>query len=368
MNHNAIAATLHYVGLDLHKNTIVICVKSVDGRILEQRTIPARRQALTEWARQRTVPFVAAMEATIFTGWVYDTLKPFALDLKVAHPLMLRAIVASKKKNDRVDAQKLADALRANLLPECYIAPPEFRELRRVLRYRQLILTQSTRMKNRISGLLLECGIPYDSHRLHFPSYFTSLSDSLDPMPDSARELLLLSRSLQLLFQKTERDLIKQLAAHPSLHHRVQLLSSIPGIGTITALTWALEVAEVQRLGSVRKACSYCGLTSAQSESAGKSQHLPLSKQRNKHLQHTLIEAAHLAHAHNPALKLIYEREITRGHRNRAVLIVARKLVAYLLAVDRSGTPYRPPQLPTASSDPSSTPSSTPAAEALLHA
>ena len=52
------------------------------------------------------------MEATIFTGWIYDHLKPHAAGVKVAHPLMLRAIAASKKKNDRIDAGKLADCLR----------------------------------------------------------------------------------------------------------------------------------------------------------------------------------------------------------------------------------------------------------------
>jgi hypothetical protein len=60
-----------------------------------------------------------AMEATIFTGWIYDHLKPHAEAVKVAHPLMLRAIAASKKKNDQIDASKLADCLRCDFLLEC---------------------------------------------------------------------------------------------------------------------------------------------------------------------------------------------------------------------------------------------------------
>jgi hypothetical protein len=71
----------------------------------------------------------------LFTGWVYDHLKPLAQELKVAHPAMLKAITASKKKNDKVDARKIADLLRCDLLPECYMAPSTVRELRRVLRY-----------------------------------------------------------------------------------------------------------------------------------------------------------------------------------------------------------------------------------------
>jgi len=357
MDHNSISPALHYVGFDLHRRTIALCVKTNQGRILEQRTLSANRNSLIDWASHRPAPWMGAMEATIFTGWVYDTLKPFALALKVAHPLMLKAIVASKKKNDRVDARKLADALRADLLPECYIAPPELRALRSMLRYRRLLLTQSTRMKNRIAGFLMESGIDYERHRLHYQNYFASLHDSLGPMPESTRELLQLSRSIMLLFDNLQRRLARSLADHPDLQHRVQLLSSIPGVGRITALTWALEIGEVERIGSAGKACSYCGLTSAQSESAGKSERLPISKQRNKHLQHVLIEAAHLAPRYNPLLHQLYELELTRGHRNRATLIVARKLVAFLLAVDRSGKPF---QLPPANA--------TPTTEALLPA
>jgi transposase len=65
-----------------------------------------------QWMKTLPQPWTAAMEATIFTGWIYDHLKPHAAALKVAHPLMLRAIAAGKKKNDRIDANKICDCLR----------------------------------------------------------------------------------------------------------------------------------------------------------------------------------------------------------------------------------------------------------------
>ena len=73
------------------------------------------------------------MEATIFTGWIYDHLLPHAEQVKVAHPLMLRAIAAAKKKNDRIDAGKIADCLRCDFLPECHMASTEIRDRRRTL-------------------------------------------------------------------------------------------------------------------------------------------------------------------------------------------------------------------------------------------
>jgi transposase len=117
-------------------------------------------------------------------------------------------------------------------------------------------------------------------------------------------------------------------------------LQSIAGVGQILALIWALEVGEVERFQTVGQALSYCGLTSAQISSAGKGHRAPISKQRNKHLQWVLIEAAKVAPIWNPQLKLVHERERARGNANRATLSVARKLVAYLLAVDRSGRPF----------------------------
>jgi hypothetical protein len=86
---------------------------------------------------------------------------------------------------------------------------------------------------------------------------------------------------------------------------------------------------------------SYCGLTAALKSSAGKQQRGPISKQRNHWLQSTLIEAAKLAPRWNPQLAALHARELERGHRNRATLAVARKLVTYLLAVDKSGQSFQ---------------------------
>ena len=112
-------------------------------------------------------------------------------------------------------------------------------------------------------------------------------------------------------------------------------------MGEITALTWALEVGDPYRFASIADAVSYCGLTAALRSSAGKQQRGPISKQRNAWLQTALIEAAKLAPRWNPQLAQLYAQQLERGHANRATLQVARKLVAYLLAVDKSGQPFK---------------------------
>src|ERR1700692_440587 len=85
----------------------------------------------------------------------------------------------------------------------------------------------------------------------------------------------------------------------------------------------------------VKQAISYCGLCSAERSSADKLVRMPISKQRNKHIQQTLVEAAKLAPRYSPELALVSERERQRGNKNRATLAVARKMVAYMLAVER---------------------------------
>ena len=275
------------------------------------------------------------MEATVFTGWIYDPLKPYAAGLKVAHPLMLRAIAAAKKKNDRIDARKMCDCLRCDFLPECYMASTAIRERRRTLRYRNLLVRQMVQMKIKISALLLEAGLSYDKQRLHKAGYFRELLASNPDIDEVLRSLLRLCRETVVRLQKTESALVRSLESDSLLVDRVERLMTIPAVGPITALTWALEVGDVQRFSSIRKAISYCGLCGAEKSSGSTVQRTPLSKQRNKHLQTTLIEAAKMAPRNSPELAMLYDQEKQKGNANRATLAVARKLVAYLVAVDR---------------------------------
>src|SRR4029077_16924245 len=124
--------------------------KDASGRVYAEGSLPATRFDLDRWMKTLPQPWTAAMEATVFTGWIYDHLQPHAAALKVAHPLMLRAIAAAKKKNDRIDASKICDCLRCDFLPECY-------------------------MKNKISTLLMEAGVSYNKQKLHKAGYFREL-------------------------------------------------------------------------------------------------------------------------------------------------------------------------------------------------
>jgi len=174
------------------KKWIFYCAKTKDG--IEEGEIAATRPAVRTWAQQRKEPWMGGLEATLFAGWVYDELKTLAAELKVAHPAMLKVIAASKKKNDRIDARKIADIPRCDLLPQCYMAPGWIRELRRMLRYRNLVVSRAVRLKNHIAGLLMEEGVSYDQQRLHGKRHFAELLDSLET-PASVLGLLRITAS-----------------------------------------------------------------------------------------------------------------------------------------------------------------------------
>src|SRR5437763_15530732 len=180
--------------MDVHKKTIRYCVKDASGQVHQEGKVGATRWELDDWIKTLPQPWTVAMEATIFTGWIYDHLLPHAQQVKVAHPVMLRAIAAAKKKNDRIDAGKIAGCLRCDFLTECHMVSTEIRNRRRTMRYGHLLVRQMVQMKNRVSGLLLETGVTHNKQRLHKVKYFRELLATNPEVEESIRPLLKLSR------------------------------------------------------------------------------------------------------------------------------------------------------------------------------
>jgi transposase len=333
---------MYYIGLDVHKKTISYCVKDASGRVHQEGKVGATRWELDAWMETLPQPWTVAMEATIFTGWIYDHLRPHASEVKVAHPLMLRAIAAAKKKNDKVDASKIADCLRCDFLPECYMASTEIRDRRRTLRYRHLLVRQMVQMKNRVSGLLMETGVSHNKRQLHRVGYFRDLMASNENIDESIRSA---SSTEPRNDHATREDRIcpGPFSAARSVAHG-ESPTAQDGSGS-----WAdyrpdvgAEMGDISRFRSIRQAISYCGLCGDEKRSAEKVMRTPLSRQRNKHIHSCLVEAAKLAPRYDHDLALVYENEKKKGNANRATLAVARKMVAYVMAVDREQRDFVP--------------------------
>jgi transposase len=329
----------HFVGLDVHKQVIAFCAKAADGTIEDEDKIKSTRSELDRWVERmpNRETWVAGMETTMFSHWIYHHLKSRGVNVMMGHAAQMKAISAGKKKSDKIDARTIADLLRCNMFPSCYVISPELGALRRQMRFRRKVVDEQTRFKNHTAGMLMQQGVEYERRRLHGKRYFAELMKTNAWVEDEMRPLLRFNREQIETLGQMDKRLIGMLEKHPLLQQRVAALQKIDGVGPVTALTWALEIGTPTRFPSIKKAQSYAGLTSAFWESAGKQKHGPISKQRNAHLQSVIIETAKLAPINNETLKAVYQKQRASGaDENVATLEVSRKLVGYLLAADRS--------------------------------
>jgi len=192
---------------------------------------------------------------------------------------MPRAIAAAKKRNDKIDAGKIADCLRCDFLPECHIASTPIRDQRRTLSYRNLLIRQTVHIKNPKWGLLMETVVDYNKRRLHKVGYFEDLMSTNKEVDQSIRPLLKLGREMIERGEKLDYALVSSLERDPLLAERLQRLMTVPGVAPITALTWALEIGDYTRFQSIKEA-SYCGLCGDEKSSADKVLRVPLPSRR----------------------------------------------------------------------------------------
>ena len=111
-------------------------------------------------------PWRGGMEATLFNSWIYKELEPLADELWMAHPAKMKAISSGKKKSDQLDARMLAELLRSNLFPRCYVISPQIEALRRQMRFRRLIVRETVKF-HKTATLLMEHGIEYVKSKVH---------------------------------------------------------------------------------------------------------------------------------------------------------------------------------------------------------
>ncbi len=196
---------VYFVGLDVHKQLIAFCVKTAEGAIVKEGSIPATRTALSEWVKTLPGPWHGAMEATIFSHWIYEHLKPHAAKLEMGHAARMKAICAGKKKSDKIDARTIADLLRCNLFPSCFVISPELGALRQQLRFRRLLVEETVMFKNKTAGLLMGAGVEYERRRLHGKRYFESLVKDNEWIGQELRPLLEFNRAQMTTLQAMDR-------------------------------------------------------------------------------------------------------------------------------------------------------------------
>ena len=147
-----------YVGIDVHRKRSQVAVIDQDGKVLANRNVNNGVTPILSVIGGLPPGTPAAFEAAFGWGWLLELLEDYGFEPHLVHPLQCKAIASARLKNDKVDAAILAQLLRADLLPEAWIAPPEVRQLRALLRHRAQLVRLRTLLRNRIHAVLADHG------------------------------------------------------------------------------------------------------------------------------------------------------------------------------------------------------------------
>ena len=266
-----------------------------------------------------------ALEATYGWEWLADLLQQEGYDVHLAHPLRTRAIAAARVKTDAVNARTLAHLLRTGLLPHAYIAPPELRDLRELLRHRQALTGLRTAVKNRVHGLLARQGIVPD-HTDLFGKAGREFLASLE-LPDGPRRRLDSLIALIGDFDRELADTTAEIDRRAKRDERVDVLCQIRGIGRYTAMLIIAEVGDVSRFPTAAHLCSWAGLTPTVRSSDRTTRLGHISRQGSPALRAALVEAAQMIPSGGGPLRATFERIAKRRGRKIAKVAIARQIL-----------------------------------------
>jgi transposase len=277
------------VGMDLHRRRSVLVRMSMDGRKLETVRIEnSPRELCGVLARCGQRPLVV-LEATYGWYWAADVLAGAGAEVLLAHPLGVKMFSCRRVKNDERDAADLADLARMGRLPQAWIAPPEVRALREVVRYRHKLVGQRTSCKDQVHAVLAKLGIAVTHSDIFGRGGGLWLDQLVLPEPYAAKVA-----SLRALIAVLDGEIARlggragqMLAADPGYAG----VRELDGIGPVLGAVICAEIGDVRRFGKPGQLCSWAGLTPRHYESDVKVIRGHCSKQGSRLLRWGLTEA-----------------------------------------------------------------------------
>ena len=326
-----------YVGLDVHAKQSTFCVLDDNGKRVKTHTVKGSWNDVLGHLERIEKPFRVCFEASLGYGWLYDRLSQMAAHVVVAHPGQVRLIFRSKRKNDRIDAEKLAKLLYLDEVPPVHVAPAAIRAWRRLIEYRQRQIQARTRTKNQIRALLRGQAIRAPK-RLWNRRGRHWLKMLALPAEETALERDLLVETLDHLnglIKRVERALARRARQHPG----VRLLRTIPGVGPRTAEAVVAYVDAPKRFTRIKAAGSYFGLVPCQDASANRNRLGHITQQGPATVRKLLGEASWQAVRRSPEIRAYYER-IRKGDPDRkkiAIVATAHYLARMMVAMLQTG-------------------------------
>jgi transposase len=316
---------MNYVGIDWAYGRAAFCALRESGEIEAEGLISADQDGLAKLALKLDGEVKGCVEMMSGAIWVKEQLELCGWSMQVAHARKVRDIAPLACKTDKVDARVLAELCRRDLVPEVWIAPPEDRAIKELLRRRSHLVKLRTSHRNRIFGLLTQFGLRISFTRLCQPDAIELLERRGVPevWRESIAEHLAQIDELQQRIGPIDRELRPIAAADP----RAKLLQTIPGLGPLISLTFATEIGEVSRFSSPSKLVGYAGLAPRITQSGERSATGRLSKAGSRTLRWAAVEAANQAWRPTNPFHGHYRRLAARHGTNPAKASVARKLL-----------------------------------------
>ena len=319
-----------YVSIDLHRHRSVVMQMAADGEVLGWVRLANDPETLVaEVLKAGETPEVA-IEATYGWYWAVDALQDAGVNVHLVAPSKVGAFDGRRVKNDQRDCQLLGDLLRANMLPEAWIAPPAVREWRELVRYRAKLVGLRSGLKAQAHAVLAKVGVHVPmtdlfgvggrkmlahlcQHDTRFASAYGRRIESLVVLVDA--------------FNDQIDELSKMIAATFRDHAGYHAIQQIDGIGPVTAAILVAEIGDVTRFQSAGHLASWCGLTPRHRESDTTIKRGPITKQGSRLVRWAAIEAAQQLRRDS----LLHQRreQIAERRNNRKIakVAVARRII-----------------------------------------
>jgi transposase len=269
---NIVVTTKYVCGIDLHAQTMAICIMDKNGKILVKKSIKCEMGLLLEQLRPYLRSITVGVESTYNWYWLLDGLKKERIVCYLGHALFIKRMCGNKHKNDPVDARGIADLLRTNRFPQAYDYPEEMRETRDLLRRRHFFVQKR-------AGTYTHLQNTFNSHGFmqSFRNEIRRKGDrrTLENIPrlhDTRKNISCdfdYIEALDAIIRDLDNTVLGSAHHHNRKHYK--LLNTMPGAGKTTSLTVLYETHTVDRFKSAQRYSSYCRVVRADNESGGTS-------------------------------------------------------------------------------------------------
>lgn len=311
------------IGLDVHKRFFASCILDVNGKRIKEFQVRGAWPKLIERLKQIEQSFAVCYEASCGYGHLYDQLKQVARRVLVAHPGHLRLIFRSKRKNDRVDARKLATLLYLDQVPTVHVPRVGVRGWRSFIEFRRRLVDKQTRVKNSLRALLRGYGIATPAgRRLWTQKGRTELAAAELPTNEAAVQRDLLLEELEHLMQRirrVQRELNARAKAEPS----EELLRTIPGVGPRPAEAVTAYIDDPRRFLRSERVGSYFGLVPCQDQTFPKNRMGHITREGPATVRKLLVEAAWQGIRRSARIRGRYEQMRRDDPQRKKIALVA---------------------------------------------